>query len=97
MNSINTAFGQHLKKLRIQKNLSQEKLAEAADISVSFLGGIERGKKSPTLETINKLSKALDIPITVLMSFGTESTGSKDTKLKELIEKFANDIENLYK
>lgn len=96
MNSINKDFGAHLRNLRIQKNLSQEKLAEAADISVSFLGGIERGQKSPTLETIQKLAAALQLSITELMTFSSPTANDNDAVLKDMINKFANDIKKLY-
>lgn len=54
-------LGEHIRKLRLQKGLSQEALAEVADIHRNFLGEIERGKKGITLETLFRLSRALDV------------------------------------
>lgn len=42
---LNRTYIQNIKRLRLQKNLSQETLAEKADISPSFLSDIENGKK----------------------------------------------------
>ena len=41
---LNRTYIQNIKRLRLQKNLSQENLAEKADISPSFLSDIENGK-----------------------------------------------------
>jgi transcriptional regulator with XRE-family HTH domain len=54
-------LGEHIRKLRLQKGLSQEALAEGADIHRNFMGQIERGKKSMTLETLFRLSRALGV------------------------------------
>lgn len=54
-------LGEHIRKLRHQKGFSQEDLAEVADIHRNFLGEIERGKKGVTLETLFRLSRALDV------------------------------------
>jgi transcriptional regulator with XRE-family HTH domain len=54
-------LGEHIRKLRLQKSLSQEALAEGADIHRNFLGEIERGQKSITLETLFRLSRALGV------------------------------------
>lgn len=60
--------GKLIRDTRKCRNLSLQDLAKKADISVSYLSEIERGKKQPSLETINKLSKALNIPKEGLVS-----------------------------
>jgi len=60
-------FGQRVRDLRKQKNISQEKLAELADLHRTYIGMIERGEKNLTLLNIEKLSIALDIPIYKMM------------------------------
>ncbi len=57
------AFGRRLRDLRISKRLSQEQLANQADIPLSQVGRIERGETNPTLSTINALALALKIKI----------------------------------
>lgn len=63
---IKIKFGLKLKKIRNEKKLSQEKLAELASMDRSYISNIERGKKNISLEKINELSKALKIDISKL-------------------------------
>lgn len=80
MSNINEVFGKRLRRLRKDSILTQDELAEAADISVSFLGGIERGHKSPTLETLDKLATALGISLSELVMLDCESINSDEGK-----------------
>ena len=58
-------FSSNVKKIRKEKNLTQEELAELADLSISYVKQIEscRDFKNLTLTTMLKLSKALDTTI----------------------------------
>ena len=54
----------NLKKLRVAKKLSQEKLARLADVANNTIVKIEAGKnKNPTLETLTKIAKVLNIGV----------------------------------
>jgi transcriptional regulator with XRE-family HTH domain len=64
-------FGKKLKNIRIENNLSQEMLANDADIPINQIGRIERAEISTSLSTIFKISKALSIPIKELFDFET--------------------------
>ena len=61
-------FSDNIKILRKRKNLTQEELAELADLSISYVKQIEscKGYKNLTLTTMLKLSKALDTTISNL-------------------------------
>lgn len=52
-----------LKKLRDDKNLSQEKLALKAGLDRDYIGKIERRLRNPSLLTLLKISKALDVTL----------------------------------
>ena len=52
----------------MQKELSQEKLAEKADIHTSYIGQIERGLRYPSLKVLFKIADALNIKISELFS-----------------------------
>lgn len=52
-------FGATVRRLREDAGLSQEDLAELADVHRTYIGGIERGERNPTLTTIEKLAAAL--------------------------------------
>lgn len=54
-------FGNRVRELREAKGLSQEELADLGRIHRTYLGGIERGERNPTLLSLLKLAKALDI------------------------------------
>lgn len=53
--------GERIRYFRMHQGMSQEKLALAAGINTAFLGHLERGLKSPTMTTLDKIVKALGI------------------------------------
>lgn len=63
------AFGKHLRKLRKEKDLSQEDLAFTADIPISQVGRIERGEINTTISTVYQLSTALKLEPSDLFGF----------------------------
>lgn len=62
-------FGRHLQKLRIEKGLSQEGLANEANVPISQIGRIERGEVNVTLSTLSVISRALQLELKSLMEF----------------------------
>ncbi len=60
-------FGERVRERRKALSLSQEELAELADVHRTYVGMIERGEKNITLRNIAKFAKALQIPIHDLM------------------------------
>ena len=63
MENIKFIIGQRIRNYRIQKNLSQEQLSELANCHPTYIGQLERGEKNATLESIQKVAKALNIPL----------------------------------
>jgi transcriptional regulator with XRE-family HTH domain len=61
------AFGQSVAKHRQAKELSQEVLAERADINRTYLSDIERGVRNPGVRNVIRLAKALGIKTAKLM------------------------------
>ncbi len=61
-----SALGERIRKSRKAKGLSQEKLGEICSISTAHVGHIERGSRIPSLETLFKISKELDISMDYL-------------------------------
>ena len=55
------AFGDVLRSLRAQKNISQEKLALIGELDRTFISLLERGLRQPSLTTILQLASALEI------------------------------------
>jgi transcriptional regulator with XRE-family HTH domain len=64
--NIKLKFGRTIKKLRAEKGISQEKLAELSDLHRTYIGSLEMGKRNVSLENINKLAIALDCEISEL-------------------------------
>jgi len=60
-------FGQRVRELRVERELSQEALAAKADIDRAFLSGIERGVENPTLFTIQAIADGLKTNVGNLM------------------------------
>jgi transcriptional regulator with XRE-family HTH domain len=54
-------FGKRLRELRLAQKLSQEKLAEMADLHRNYVGILERAQQSPSLDAICKLAHALKV------------------------------------
>jgi transcriptional regulator with XRE-family HTH domain len=54
-------FGSHIRELRSQKGFSQESFADQCGIHRTYIGGLERGERNPTLVTILRISSALGI------------------------------------
>ncbi len=61
--NIKQKFGAKIKELRKQKRLSQEKLANLADIDRTYLPTIEKGERNVSIEVIEKLANALNVEI----------------------------------
>ena len=80
------AFGMRVKLIRKAAKISQEKIAEATQLHPTYISMIESGKTNPTLEIIDKLSKALNVEISdLLSSLSTGIDPEIDAKLTEAI------------
>jgi transcriptional regulator with XRE-family HTH domain len=55
------SFGKQIRKLRLQRGLSQEKLAELADLHRNYVGGVERGERNIAIINIVRLARALKV------------------------------------
>jgi transcriptional regulator with XRE-family HTH domain len=54
-------FGKKLRELRLERGISQEKLAEISDLHRNYVGVLERGGQSPSLDAICKLARGLKV------------------------------------
>jgi len=62
-----TAIGKRIRALREEQELSQEDLANEADVPLSQIGRIERGENNPTISTLYVIAKALKVDLKVLV------------------------------
>jgi transcriptional regulator with XRE-family HTH domain len=68
MPALAEKFAANLKHERLRRKLSQEALAAKAKISVSYVSMLERAQRSPPLDTLEVLAKALSVSPTSLLS-----------------------------
>ena len=67
-----------IQKYRIKSGYTQENLAEAVDLSTSYVSEIETGKKRPSMKTLEKIAAVLGVPLVALMDDGPEVEQKKD-------------------
>lgn len=100
MSNIVKIVGQRIRNYRTAQGLSQEKLAELSGCHPTYIGQIERGEKNATIESVEKISSALNISLSVLFEKldGKEATRSIPLECYELIsEKTSDEQEQLYR
>lgn len=60
-------LGQRVKQLRLKAGLSQEAFADRCGLDRTYISGIERGVRNPTLEIINIIAKGLGVDVKELL------------------------------
>jgi len=73
MKTVEQKLGERMRKLRQAKGLSQEELAFKSGVHRTYLGGIERGERNPSLKNIAAIAKALGVTLSELFLFGKET------------------------
>ncbi len=82
MSEISKLIGQRIRNYRIQQKLSQEKLAELSGCHPTYIGQVERGEKNATLESIEKIASALNVPLAQLFEKLGDGETSDNIPLK---------------
>ena len=83
MKDLAKIVGQRIRNYRTQLGLSQEKLAELAGCHPTYIGQLERGEKNDTLESIDKVSSSLKIPLSKLFeNLGGEKNSERNLPLE---------------
>ena len=67
MKSDSVKLGKNLKRIRVEKGISQGEIARILKVGRSFITNIENGKTNPTLDTIAKIAKAIGVSVGELM------------------------------
>lgn len=66
--SVRIRVGTNLSRLRRDRQLTQEQLAELSGLSQQFISNLERGKQNATIDTLDALAHALRIDVSLLLS-----------------------------
>ena len=92
--ALTVQTGERIRYFRILKRLSQEELALNAGINPTYIGHIERGLKCPTIDTLSKICTALNVTLSQLLDFDSNTPIIDNS---EAIEKISFNIKNLPK
>ena len=68
MEDWSARLGSNVRRLRLEKGLSQEKLAFDSKIDLTYLGGIERGRRNPSLMVMVRVASALEADVRDLLA-----------------------------
>jgi transcriptional regulator with XRE-family HTH domain len=63
MSDIKIRFGKRLRKLRRNKDITQEQLAEMIGVSADFVSQMERGVNGPSFDTLQKIALVLEVDV----------------------------------
>jgi|SRR5579884_661097 transcriptional regulator with XRE-family HTH domain len=89
MAGLSRKLGCRIKEIRRARGLTQERLAEQADLSPRYLSRLEVGQQSPSIEMLTRLARALNVEMWELFDFGHVGT------MKELQETLSKLIREL--
>lgn len=81
MSKITICVGDRLRRRRIDLEYTQEHLAELADVHPTYIGQVERGEKNITIESLEKICLALDLPMDELF-YNIHTSDAKNQEAK---------------
>ncbi len=64
---IRTKFGNRVRKARLDQDLSQEELAHEADSNRTYISDVERARRNPSIEVVERIAKALGVTMGSLL------------------------------
>lgn len=95
MKDLNSIVGKNLKRLREERNISLDKVADMTSVSKSMLGQIERGETNPTIGTVWKIARGLKVSFTSFLEEEKKTVSIiSQSHIKPLLEN--NDNYRLY-
>ena len=79
-------LGEALRLIRVYHDLKQKEVAEKLEISTSYLSEIEKGRKVPTLDLVQKYSAEFDLPVSSIMFFAESvDSGSASDRARKIV------------
>jgi transcriptional regulator with XRE-family HTH domain len=82
-------LGKRIKEIRQSRNLKQPALSNIVDVDPQYISRIETGKSSPSLDTLEKIAKALDVEVKELFNFS--HIKDKNKLIDEIVQKLKNE------
>jgi transcriptional regulator with XRE-family HTH domain len=97
MIDIKEIFAENLRKIRRKKGLTQEKLAEKANMSLQYLALLEIGRKFPSGEMLERIANALDIETYELLAIASSANNELELLRNDIISEVKTLNESLAK
>jgi transcriptional regulator with XRE-family HTH domain len=69
---IRKQVGLNIRRLRVEQGISQEALAADAEVERSYMGGLERGIRNPTVELLDRIARVLKVTVSDLTAPTTD-------------------------
>jgi transcriptional regulator with XRE-family HTH domain len=89
----------NIKRIRKEKGISQEKLAEACNTATSYIGLMEIYRNVPKLSTVERIANALDVDPLVFFQDTNKISSEKEAEIqnkkKKIVSLFEKEIENI--
>lgn len=86
MEDITKVVGDRIRKYRKEKNLSQEELAHLASLHNTYIGQVERGEKNITIESLFKITRALEVTLAdFFINTQSSTTKTLSTEISQII------------
>lgn len=89
-------IGAAIKKIRVEKGISQGDLAASCEISQTSLSQIEKGVKRPSTSTLKSICRELEVPETIIYLYALEENDIPESK-KELFKHIFPTVEDMIK
>ncbi len=86
MKKVRNFLGERLRALRKQRGLSQERLGHRSGLSGKFIGEVERGEKSISIDSLYRVSVALEVPLSTLTDVrADEDRGGNEREAEKIL------------
>jgi transcriptional regulator with XRE-family HTH domain len=96
MRQAKILLGERIKEIRKAKGLTQEQLAELVDIEQKHVSRIELGKNAPTIDRLEMIAEALNVPMASFFDSGNqEANAAKAVKLERMVRELDEDYRRI--
>ena len=82
MTSLRIELGLALRQRRIAIGVSQERLGELSGLDRTYISGIERGVRNPTIDSLSRIAKALECELSELLAAAETARDARPAKIK---------------
>jgi transcriptional regulator with XRE-family HTH domain len=92
--TLRNSVGERIRAIRKAKELTQQQLAELSGMDDTYIGSLERGERNFSIDTLEKILIALNIPLSELMYSDSEVNNAESLK-REAIDEFIGIVSTL--